>query len=206
MTGIMSQPAETTPSSPLFVAFVHTRLLARGPLRSVAARCKEYQESGGIDRLAVFEDESARVRDLDLSGSLDEVLGRLPLECAPAESIKKRGRPKLGVVSREISLLPRHWDWLADQRGGASASLRRLIDQARKKDSGATLTKRAIEAAHRFMWDIAGQESGFEEASRELFAHRFDSFEKAIEHWPVDVREQLHLYVERARVAAETRA
>lgn len=196
----MTQAAEDTIGTPpAYVAFVDTTLLARGPLARVAEACKREVDRAGPERLAIFNDETGRVLDLDLSGSVDEVRARFEETSLPAS--KKRGRPKLGVVSREVSLLPRHWDWLAEQRGGASASIRRLVDGARKHEPAAALAKRAIEAAHHFLWDMAGDETGFEEATRHLFAHRFDMFEESIATWPKDVREQLARYVHRARAA-----
>lgn len=113
--------------------------------------------------------------------------------------IRGPGRPKLGVVCREVSLLPRHWEWLAEQRGGASATLRRLVEGAKKSESREAVARRAVEAAHRFMWDLAGDEPGFEEATRSLFAMDFDLFEKQTSGWPAAIRDQLARYIENAR-------
>ncbi|MFY0534142.1 DUF2239 family protein [Nannocystis pusilla] len=60
---------------------------------------------------------------------------RLAAEEPPART--GPGRPKLGVVSREVSLLPRHWEWLERQPSG---SRRRCADSSRRR-SGATRTK-----------------------------------------------------------------
>jgi hypothetical protein len=107
----------------------------------------------------------------------------------------------LGVTSREVSLLPRHWQWLSAQKGGASATLRRLVEDARKRGAEGELVRSRVEAAHRFMWDIAGDLPGFEESSRALFAHDFEKFERLILCWPVDIQSILTRYVGEARVA-----
>lgn len=191
--------AEKTPSH---VAFVGHELLLRGDLGAVVSHCKSCFDRGETERIVVFDDESGRVTDVDLSGSEEEVLTRLPLDpTSGAAGPRRRGRPRLGVVCREVSLLPRHWDWLAEQRGGASAALRRLVEEAKKSESGEARARRAVDAAHRFMWDIAGNQPDFEEATRALFAFELDEFEATIAAWPRGLREQLGRYVARARTA-----
>lgn len=101
------------------------------------------------------------------------------------------GRPRLGVVAREVTLLPRHWDWLAQQRGGASAALRRLVDDARRSQGDQDVQRLAKERAYRFMSAIGGGLPGFEEASRALFANDGAAFAGRMAHWPVDVRAHL---------------
>lgn len=101
------------------------------------------------------------------------------------------GRPKLGVVAREVTLLPRHWEWLGQQRGGASAALRRLVDEARTGQAGADKARQAKEASYRFMSAIGGNLPGFEDASRALFAQDQADFSNKIAHWPTDVRTYL---------------
>lgn len=107
---------------------------------------------------------------------------------APPPSV---GRPRLGVVAREVTLLPRHWQWLSAQPGGASAALRRLVDEARRTHAGRDAQRAAAERAYRFMSAIAGHEAGFEEASRALFAHDAVKFAACIASWPHDVRAYL---------------
>ena len=81
------------------------------------------------------------------------------------------GRPKLGVVAREITLLPRHWEWLAQQTGGASVAIRKLVDEARRATATTAIASAsAQEAAYRFMSAMAGNLPHFEEAIRALFA------------------------------------
>ena len=97
--------------------------------------------------------------------------------------------PELGVVAREVTLLPRHWDWLAGQPGGASVTLRKLVEQARKDNEGKDRLRRAREAAYRFLSAMAGNLPGFEEAARALFAGHRDRFAAVVAPWPQDVRE-----------------
>ena len=191
-----------------FVAFAGTSLIARGALSDVVRPSKDRLDRGEKMRIALFDDETGRPVDIDFSGSEAEVLARLathPMAARPEADTGKRrgpGRPKLGVVSREVSLLPRHWSWLAEQRGGASATLRKLVDAARKGNAAGERSRRAIDAAHRFMWDMAGDQVGFEEASRSLFAQNFDTFSQLISDWPAGIREQLERFTSRALPAA----
>jgi len=130
--------------------------------------------------------------DHDDAQLLASVKARLePAPPTPSPTPRGRGRPKLGVVSREVSLLPRHWEWLAQQRGGASAGLRRIVEAARKEGREEEQVGRAIERAHRFLWDMAGDLVGFEDAARALFARDFETFDRRICRWPVGVRELL---------------
>lgn len=158
-------------------AFAGSRLFARGPLAEVAAAVRA--QPGKSETLLVFDDATGRVVDLD---------PRLSYDATPEPSPRGRGRPKLGVVAREVTLLPRQWDWLATQPGGASATLRRLIDAARKRDAGESEARAAREAAYRFMSAIAGDLPGFEEAARALFADDRAALLRHAAPWPADIR------------------
>jgi hypothetical protein len=103
-----------------------------------------------------------------------------------AEAPRGRGRPKLGVVAREVTLLPRHWDWLARQPGGASVTLRRLVEDASR--SPKERARAAANAAYNFLHAIAGDRPAYEEALRALFAHDRAKFEAHIASWPADIR------------------
>lgn len=188
-----------------FVAFIGTKLISRGVLTDVARAVKGPYDDGTSERIALFDEETGRPVDVDFSGSGEEVVARLcqrfSQEQPKAEPKRGPGRPKLGVVSREVSLLPRHWDWLGQQRGGASASLRRLVDAARKANAPQDKARQAIDATHRFLWDMAGDQPGFEEATRALFAQDFDAFDDRIASWPIGLREQLHRFTAKARHA-----
>jgi len=187
-------------SIPKFACFAGEKLLARGDLRAVASAAKAWLDAGGAEPVAVYADETGRPVDLDLRGRLEEVLARVtaadeaagPIDDAPAESKRQGpGRPKLGVVSKEVTLLPRHWEWLAHQPGGASATLRKLVETARRSGAAADAARRSQEAAYRFMSAMAGNYPGFEEASRALFAHDYARFDQLVEPWARDVRDHL---------------
>lgn len=169
-------------------AFQGARRIASGPLAEVALAAKRAADRG--DTVLVFDDATSRPVELDLRGSEAEVLARLP---APAgiepDAPRGPGRPKLGVVAREVTLLPRHWDWLAGQPGGASVTLRRLVEEARRAGEGRDRLRQAQEAAYRFMTAMAGDRPGFEEAARALFAPDRDRFAVLTEAWPADIRD-----------------
>jgi uncharacterized protein len=178
-------------------AFVGHRLLRSGPLAGVALAVKSASERGSEEAILVFDDATGRVVDLDLRGSDADVLARLarPSQGGPTEAVdgqgtrpRGRGRPRLGVVAREVTLLPRHWEWLAAQPSGASAALRRLVDEARRKNAPRLERRVAQESAYRFMVAIAGDLPGFEEATRALFADDRPGLEQRTAAWPEDVR------------------
>lgn len=180
-------------SPPTCTAFAGSHRLAGGSLAEVAAAVRVALDAGETDAVLVFDDDSGAAIDLDLRGDVDAVRARYgSVRASPeAETIEQKrgpGRPRLGVVSREISLLPRHWDWLAAQPGGASAVLRKLVEQARRAGAGIDRKRRAREAAYRVMAAIAGDAPGFEEATRALFADDAERFAKHMAAWPADVR------------------
>jgi hypothetical protein len=183
-------------SSTPTTAFVGTTRLARGPLSTVALAVRAALQKDATASILVFDDLTGRVIDLDLRGGELDVLRRLQggAEVSAAEASDKpagRGRPKLGVVPREVTLLPRHWDWLSGQPGGASQALRRLVEQARAAEGGRRSAKALQEAAYRFMSAMAGDFPRFEEASRALFAGDRERLEAQTQGWPKDVREHL---------------
>ena len=176
----MTVPAD----QPLF-AFAGHRLLARGPAAAVVAAVKTATDAG--ETVLTFDAASGRVVDLDLRGDVAAVLARL----TPAPEAEKRGpgRPKLGVTAREVTLLPRHWDWLSAQPGGASVALRKLVEGALREAEGPDRARRAKDATYRFMTAIAGDLPAYEEATRMLFAGDWTAFDAAVEGWPEGVRE-----------------
>jgi hypothetical protein len=199
---IMNDETPRTPTvSPFCTAFMGGRRVASGPLPAVAVTVKELVEREQTSPVLVFDDETSAVIDLDLRGSIEDVeryaatLARAqsagPADPDPVPFAGRRGpgRPRLGVVAREVTLLPRHWDWLNEQPGGASAALRRLVDEARRTHAGRDRIRRAQEAAYRFMSAMAGDEPGFEEATRALFAGNRAVFDALIAPWPPDVRD-----------------
>ena len=180
-----------------YTAFAGDTRIASGDVRTMLAHVKACLDAGEERTLLIFEDQTGIQIDFNLRGSLEDVLGGLevhPHFAAPASAPDKKpgpGRPSLGVVSREVSLLPRHWEWLGRQPSGASAAIRRLVDEARKRDTGPDRAKQAKDAAAKFMWTMAGDRPGFEEASRALFAGDYERFDTLVLAWPEDIRDHL---------------
>ena len=179
-------------------AFAGGRKLGCGPLAVVAPAVKAAFDAGE-SHVLVFDDKSGQQVDLDLRGAMDDVLARLATPTDAPPRSPGRGRPKLGVTAREVTLLPSHWVWLGAQPGGASAALRRLVDQARR--SGDDDRRQAQEAAHRVMFALAGDFSDFEEATRAFYAGDRDRFVALSENWPIDPRDYVRALAERAFAA-----
>jgi hypothetical protein len=179
-----------------FTAFEGQRRLVSGPLAEIALAIKGATRPLA-DPIAIFSDKTGRVIDLDLRGSNADVLARLPRPAAlrpeqpAAVEPRGRGRPKLGVVAREVTLLPRHWEWLNAQPGGASVALRKLVEAARRANGDADRSRAAREAAYHFMSAMAGNLANFEEASRALFADDRRRFTGQIASWPADIRDHV---------------
>ena len=133
----------------------------------------------------VFDDSTGSQTDLDFREKSPDS-GQ---DSVPAAETRRRGRPRLGVIAREVTLLPRHWDWLNLQPGGASVALRKLVEEARKTSGDRDRVRAAQEAAYRFMSAIAGNLPGFEEATRALFASDRRTFTHHVANWPEDVRD-----------------
>ena len=181
-------------------AFVGTRRIASGALIDVALAIKA-QDAAEPGAVFVFDDASGAAIDLDLRGTTAEIVTRLTehgelTELAArtrgellGKSSRARGRPKLGVVAREVTLLPRHWEWLARQPGGASQALRRLVDEARRADGGQTDRKAAQERAYRFLHALAGDLPDYEDVIRALFAGEAEAFAGRMAAWPADIRD-----------------
>jgi hypothetical protein len=176
---------------PTYTAFLGHRQLAAGALADVLTVCKQALDGGPSEALLIFEDEGGKQVEFDFAGSLAEVLAReLPSKAKPKAG---PGRPKLGVVSREVTLLPRHWEWLEAQPNGISAALRRLVEEAIKRAPDEQRARQRRDAAGKFMWGMAGDFPNFEEASRALYAGDSAGLTQLVRKWPRDVR----LYVER---------
>jgi len=176
-------------------AFAGPHKVAAGTLHAVAQTLKELVTRDPDAQILIFDDASGSQVDLNLHGSLAEVLQRLP-RVPPSQddappAIRTAGRPKLGVVAREITLLPRHWEWLATQPGGASVALRKLVEQAQRGNKAHDEQRQAREAAYKVMSALAGDAPGFEEASRALFAGKQPAFLACVQAWPADVREHV---------------
>lgn len=175
--------------SQTFTAFDGHRRLATGPLEEVAQALVDH---AGLAPILILDDATGRQVELDLrygvTRAIDEYRARTARPEVPSPR-QGRGRPKLGVVAREVTLLPRHWDWLSTQPGGASAALRRLVEDARRAGYAPDRVRQAQEVAYRAMSALAGDLPGFEEASRALFAGDLAHLETIAADWPADVRD-----------------
>jgi hypothetical protein len=184
-------------SAAAYIAFEGDRCLASGDLRSVIGAAKATLDRRGDASILVFDGATGGPIDIDFRGAITEVLARLPgiadapaaVDDATVTAPRGPGRPKLGVVAREVTLLPRHWEWLAQQSGGASVALRKLVEEARRTGEDKDRVRRAQEATYRFMSVIAGNKPNYEDAIRALFAGDPTGFEKLIGEWPADVRD-----------------
>lgn len=208
----------TPVSTPTCIAFEGVRCIATGSVLGVALAVKEVIDRGEQAPVLVFDSVTSHPVELDLRGTPQDVLERFtqqrtiiadtasPGETAdePADTAagaeplansndgnaapRGRGRPKLGVVAREVTLLPRHWTWLNSQSGGASVALRKLVETARIAGEGKDQKRDAQEAVYRFMTALAGNLPDYEEATRALYADDRARFDELIASWPIDVR------------------
>lgn len=173
-------------TEPTFTAFEGQRHLVSGDLPSVLREVFARRERAMSGEILIFDDGSGKQADFDWRGSADDVLKRALLATR-----KGPGRPKLGVTAKEVTLLPRHWEWLDGQPGGASATLRRLIDAERKRPEEAK--QRARSAADRFILSMAGNLAGYQEAARALYASDEAAFRQHTRAWPADIQRHAHL-------------
>jgi hypothetical protein len=185
-------------------AFLGGRQIAAGTLENVALSVKAALGEDQRFSALVFDDATGHPIDLDLRGTDDDVVQRLAVHpfvfrrAIKEPEPRRPGRPKLGVVAREVTLLPRHWEWLNLQPGGASVALRKLVDEARRTNGARDRMRQAQEATYRFMSAMVGNQPGYEEAARALFANDSARFDALITKWPTD----LSAYVRRLAEAA----
>ena len=196
MTSDTTPPADPAPSAPTApdghidcTAFGGLKRIASGLLSDVIVAAKAVLDRGDAEAIAIFDNETSRPIEIDFRGTIEDVRQRLAVPAAGEAAPRGPGRPKLGVVAREVTLLPRHWDWLNAQPGGASVALRRLVELARRDTEGEARIRIAREAANRFMTAMAGDHPGYEEATRALFAGDQTRFEAETEAWPADIRD-----------------
>ncbi len=186
------------PGLPQYVAFHGPRRIASGTARDVVPALKQRFDRDHNDPVLVFEVDSGRQIELDLRGTLEEALARIE----PATAGRGPGRPKLGVTSKEVSLLPRHWSWLEEQPGGASATLRRLVEHERRQP-GPERARALRAAASRFLTAMAGDRPHYEDACRALFAGDAAALERLCASWPRDLREHALALARRADAAEQ---
>ena len=180
-----------------YTSFMGHRRIASGPMLVNVLAVKKVLESRVNDPVLIFDDVTGRFVDVNTEGTDEELAQRYAsvdvseaeVEQIEEEAPRGRGRPKLGVVPREVTLLPRHWDWLATQPGGASVALRKLVEEARRASAAKDQRRQAQERTYNFMTAIGGDLPGFEEAMRALFADELERFKSLLAAWPDDVRE-----------------
>ena len=193
-------------SGPAYIAFDGDRHAASGDLREVARAAKETLDRRQDASIIVFDGKTSATVDIDFRGSVADVLARLPdnssapipAEDAAVSPLRGPGRPKLGVVAREVTLLPRHWEWLAKQPGGASVAIRKLVEAASRTGEDQDRIRQAQEAAYRFMSVTSGNKPHYEDAIRALFAGDAVRLERLIAEWPADIRGHTARLAERA--------
>jgi hypothetical protein len=192
-------------SDAVYVAFEGEHRIAAGDLGDVARAAKQTLDRHKDAQVLIFDGKTSGPVEIDFRGSIDDVLARLPRSEVPAAdedtavtAPRGPGRPKLGVVAREVTLLPRHWDWLTQQKGGASVAIRKLVEEARRNSEAKDRIRLAQEAAYRFMSAMAGNRPHYEEAIRALFGNDPSRFGKLIAEWPADVRDHALGLAERA--------
>jgi uncharacterized protein len=215
-------------NSRTYTSFAGNKLIFSGDLDAMLLRTKDHIDQNPTDSVLIFEDQTGQEIDFDFRGTPDDVLSRLPshplfiqypvtdetgagLQAEPGQlrpsspepgqpkvSNPGPGRPRLGVTCREISLLPRHWEWLDRQPGGVSSTLRKLVDEARKSGYKKELARQSWDAAGKFMWVMAGNLPNFQEASRAFYSKNMDLMESLILPWPIDIRTHLMRLVSEA--------
>jgi len=195
------------------IAFAGPNRIASGQLALVALKAKELIDRNDSATILVFDGVTSEQVEIDFRGSAEQVLQRLSAaEAVPTgantsadaqETARGPGRPKLGVVGREVTLLPRHWDWLNQQTGGASVALRKLVEEAKRRGEERDQVRKAQEYAYRFMSAMAGNQANFEEATRAFFAGDQLRFEELSEAWQVDIRDHARTLAARAFASAE---
>jgi hypothetical protein len=180
-------------TSRTYSAFLDGACIAQGALPDIAHACAAALQRDGQRAPLVFDDADGRTVELDLRGTPAQAAARVahlpsPTPAPTPAPVRTRGRPQLGVIAREVTLLPRHWDWLALQPGGASVALRKLIEEARKAGGKGDARRAAQERAYRFLSIAAGNLPDYEEALRALFAASREGFEEHTAAWPQDIR------------------
>lgn len=177
------------------VAFEGYRCIAVGELGFVARKVKEVMEKGEMAPIIILEEATSRPVEVDFRGSADDVVGRFRQDennQPPVTGLPEKrgiGRPKLGVVAREVTLLPRHWEWLNRQPGGASVALRKLVEEARRCHQPKDRARESQESLHRFLSTLAGNLPGFEEALKAFYSKHYERFYEMIDPWPQDIRD-----------------
>lgn len=181
-----------------YIAFAGAQKIAGGPALEIAPKIRMFMDSNADAEILVFDAKTSAQIEFDLRGTPDQIRRRLKDQFEAIVVSPGPGRPKLGVVCREISLLPRHWEWLATQRGGASATLRRLVEDAKRQNAPQDQLRAAKDAAYKFLSIIAGNLPSYEEAIRALYGDAADKYQKIVKEWPKDIRDHAYALANQA--------
>lgn len=166
--------------SPSFDLYAQDQCIAQGDLSHILTTAHAHLDRGDTRPLLALCSQTGEMLEMDLRGTLQDVLGRIPPAVPP---LSGPGRPKLGVIGKEITLLPRHWEWLNSQSGGASVTLRKLVESAIKESASKDKDKSIVNSTYKYMWNCAGSMPNYEEASRALFAQDLEAFKAIVQHW-----------------------
>jgi hypothetical protein len=197
MTSNLSCPQDAAPIR-RYIAFAGERRIGAGTLCEVAEQVKRAWDEAATTSILVFDQASSELIEVPPHGDSPVVDARREEESTMVATEPERrgpGRPKLGVIGREVTLLPRHWAWLDDQPGGASVALRKLVEFAKRENRQKDQARRSQEAVHRFMQAMTGDLPGYEEASRAFYAGDKARFDRLIQSWPRDIRDHLSTLV-----------
>jgi uncharacterized protein len=192
-------------------AFAGQRCIGSGELTDVARKAKTVLDRGEAEPILIFDDATSELIEIDFRGTADEVVRRLGqgemVDKQEPEAPQKRsvGRPKLGVIAREVTLLPGHWEWLDGQPNGASAALRRLVHAAKLANQDKDRARQSQDAVYRFMTAMAGNLPGYEEALRAFYRRNLEHFDELIAAWPQDIRKHLKKLMRAANHAGDAR-
>ncbi len=181
-------------TSQRYTSFAGHKHLATGDLKTLLTDTYAFIKQHGEEGILIIDNQSGRQLDFNFHGSLEDLLST----ALPPEPKKGPGRPRLGVVNGEISLLPRHWEWLQRQPQSASGTIRRLIETAIKNTSPEEKVKETVDAAGKFLWIIGGNLPDFEEASRAIYAQKWHILDAVTAAWPEDIRNHLDLMLQEA--------
>lgn len=181
------------------IAFSGTDLIAEGPVREALPILVRYRKVNPHAELTVLERQTSRLLEVDFEQPMEVIERMLAMQVGEKpEPLKRgRGRPKLGVQSREVSLLPRHWDWLNRQPGGASAALRKLVEAAIKSPEAQLDEARA--SVDRFLLTMAGDLPNYEEVLRQFYRRQYGAMFEHMANWPDDIQRHARALVNEVR-------
>ena len=171
-----------------YSAIQDQNLIVMGELPVVLKEIKLFLDQGGCEPVLIFDHTDGRQWDFNFQGTLEEVLSRAIVPEDDNCNKPGPGRPRLGIVSREVTLLPRHWDWLEQQPGKASGTLRRLVEDAMKHPSDDFIIRQKQEALGRIISSVGGNLIGFEDFLRILHRKEWNKVEEVIKEWPLGIK------------------